>query len=625
MNLNLLFGLNTPSAGNNSAGANNTFQASGPPADMTAFKAGQTIQGEVVALKNNEVILQLEDGGQIRANLTKDIQISVGQMMTFEVKSNNGFRLSLSPLFENMGHDPNVLKALNAAGLPNSARNLEMVSLLMRQGLPVDKGSLIDFSRQMNANAGTNPVTLAQMNRLELLTSPENVRQFEAYKNYEHQISSAVRDITDGLIKDIGQMVSGGDKDGAVFLFKQVLSIFGSDTQISDAVPKGNEGVQQMPGQVSAANTAGTTGTANVPMITGDDIVRIIGEQAKTEITAQGSAALGQDAALNPDGLAQNRVVSAAVLESANVLTAANPIIGQNAAVVPVDTASVGSTQPLATASDNAFLTLAELTSEHREQIVHLLREAGFSNALTDAVNTGDLNKSTLLGMIHQEISEGHINNDKLVELLNNKEFQAVIKNDINNQWLLKPEELVKEKQVEEHFSKVLEQTSKLIETLNQAGRAETPVALAANSLSSNINFVNQLNQMFTYIQIPLKMNSENTHSELFVYTNKKNLAKRDGNVSALLHLDMDNLGPLDIYIAMQNNHVSTKFYLSNDDVIDLVSKNIHILNDRLVTRGYQLNCDFITRAEDKKPFDEILEANKNVPIMANYSFDARA
>ena len=49
---------------------------------------------------------------------------------------------------------------------------------------------------------------------------------------------------------------------------------------------------------------------------------------------------------------------------------------------------------------------------------------------------------------------------------------------------------------------------------------------------------------------------------ELYVYTNKKNLADNDGNVSAFLHLDMDHLGPVDVYVAMQQQKVIMPYLL---------------------------------------------------------------
>ena len=622
MNLNFLFGYqNNTSATNSNSVSGNVFQATGPPADMNSFKAGQTIQGEVVATRNNEVILQLEDGGQINAKLTKDIPINIGQTMTFEVKSNNGFRLSLSPLFENMGHDPNALKALNAAGLPDNARNLQMVSLMMRQGLPVDKNSLLNFSRQMNLNPTANPATLAQMNRLDIPTSPENIRQFEAYKNYEHQISSSVREITDGLIKDIGQMVSRGDNDSAASLFKQVLNIFNQDNQANNLNPNvlGN--------QTNVMNPQ-----ANIQMITGDDILRLIGEQARTEtqITTPVTTQLAdfslpntnpnQESIMQTDTLTQNQLP---------VQNQPNPAL--NLALDVPNNESANTTQvtlsPQLQITENTFMSLLELSPENRQQLATLLGEAGFSNELTNLVNNPNLNQNTLIAMLNHELTQnpGLFDNTKLAQLLGSRIFQAVIKNDINNQWLIRPEDVSRERYVEEHFNKIFEQTNKLLEALNSSGRGETQVAQSTANLSNNLSFVNQLNQMFTYIQLPLKMGGENTHAELFVYTNKKNLAQKDGNVSALLHLDMEHLGPMDVYIAMQNNNVSTKFYLASEQVIDLIAQHIHILNDRLTERGYATKSEFVNREPDKRPIDEIMEATKNIPILATYSFDARA
>ena len=71
---------------------------------------------------------------------------------------------------------------------------------------------------------------------------------------------------------------------------------------------------------------------------------------------------------------------------------------------------------------------------------------------------------------------------------------------------------------------------------------------------------------------------------ELFVYTNKKNLARKDGQVSALLHLDMEHLGPLDVYVALKDTKVSTKFYVQNDAILDYLEANMDVLTERLQT-----------------------------------------
>ena len=105
---------------------------------------------------------------------------------------------------------------------------------------------------------------------------------------------------------------------------------------------------------------------------------------------------------------------------------------------------------------------------------------------------------------------------------------------------------------------------------------------------------------MAQYVQLPLKMNGSEATGDLYVYTDKKSLARNDGNVSALLHLDMKNLGPMDVYASITpGNNVYTKFYLADDSIIDLINDNIHILNERLDGRGYSVKCDTVKSGSD--------------------------
>ena len=124
-------------------------------------------------------------------------------------------------------------------------------------------------------------------------------------------------------------------------------------------------------------------------------------------------------------------------------------------------------------------------------------------------------------------------------------------------------------------------------------------------------------------------MAGNEAHGDLYVYTNKKSLAKKDGNVSALLHLDMENLGPLDVYVTMQKNlnKVSTNFTVKDEAALNLIAGHIHILNERLEKRGYSMKADFQVRKEDAPTnvMQEILDQNKNISVLSKTSFDMRA
>jgi hypothetical protein len=138
---------------------------------------------------------------------------------------------------------------------------------------------------------------------------------------------------------------------------------------------------------------------------------------------------------------------------------------------------------------------------------------------------------------------------------------------------------------------------------------------------------MNQLNHMMNYVQVPLKLSDSNAHGDLYVYTNKKNLARNDGTLTAFLHLDMDNLGSLDVSIAMQTdkNRVTTKFYL-DEDSLALVEEHKDELIERLSKKGYQCSAIMLEKDEDKTVMDHLEEQVSGQNAMIGYrTFDTRA
>ena len=178
---------------------------------------------------------------------------------------------------------------------------------------------------------------------------------------------------------------------------------------------------------------------------------------------------------------------------------------------------------------------------------------------------------------------------------------------------------------MERLYERMNTQLRQLSRALSEAGAEGTPLAKTVSNLSGNLEFMHQLNQMFTYIQLPLKMQNQNANGELFVYTNKKSLAKKDGAVSALLHLDMENLGSVDVHVTLREEKVSTKFYLKDDAALDLVEAHIDMLNERLQKRGYLFQAEFLQSPDEKNVVTEILSKDSGVKVLSGRSFDARA
>jgi hypothetical protein len=139
---------------------------------------------------------------------------------------------------------------------------------------------------------------------------------------------------------------------------------------------------------------------------------------------------------------------------------------------------------------------------------------------------------------------------------------------------------------------------------------------------------MNQLNQMYAYVQLPLKMSGNDAHGDLYVYSNKKHMASDDGSVSALLHLDMNNLGPLDVYVRMTDMKVSTNFYMADESCIDLIMEHIDELTARLNKRGYQMSYQVLPSEDlksENRAVDALLQADDKMTTISSTSFDARA
>lgn len=195
------------------------------------------------------------------------------------------------------------------------------------------------------------------------------------------------------------------------------------------------------------------------------------------------------------------------------------------------------------------------------------------------------------------------------------------------DRWSIKPEDVESPEKVEELYQKLGKQLKGLSNLLEENGQRGSSAYQNVTNLSQNVDFLQQINQTYAYIQLPLHLRQgEHKTGELFVYTNKKNLARKDGQVSALLHLDMEHLGPLDVYVTLKDTKVSTKFYVQNDAILDYLEANMDVLTERLQKRGYDCKCETTLRTElqqTAQAMTPLLKTEGSVPV-AQYAFDVR-
>lgn len=565
--------------------------------EVRALKPGQTIQGTVVGRNGNSVQIELAQDFSINAKLDKSVSLALGQMLSFEVKANAGSFMSLAPLYTNTANTATILRALSAASLPETAGNIEMVARMMEEGMPIDKESILNMSRQIMDFPGQDPASIIQMAKLELPVTAENIQQFEQYMNMNHQILGSAHTVAEELPQVFRELVQEGQGDKALAFYEAVLSAFTEEG--------GEEGAV-----VSLRSGAGP----------------VLEEAVQTSQTAQ-EMETQADSQTEAAGNAQN---------VQNMQNAEAETAGKTAQMpLPEQAVSEEQASSVKTGAENAQNSQAQapvLTEKQWEGLANELRRLGVAEETAEQIKDGSMPPKEVLNLVKNLLPKamrGEIPERDIQRLLGGREFQALLKEEIGRQWTIAPREVADKKQVEQLYERIREQTARLTQALETAGKADASAGRSVQNLQNNVDFMNQMNHLYAYVQLPLKMLGNEAHGDLYVYTNKKNLAAKDGQVSALLHLDMEHLGPLDVYVTMKDKQVSTNFTVADDDVLSLIEAHIDTLNQRLTGRGYSVKTQMSVK-EAKEEAEEsimqtILHQQKNISVLSRTSFDMRA
>ena len=481
---------------------------------IRALQAGQTIQGEVVSVKGDEVQLAIMKDVLIDARLAQSMNLTPGVTMPFQVKANTSQGLSLIPLFTNIAADPNALKALEMAQVPVNDRTIEMVQNMMKNGMSIDKQSIQEMYRDVAAFKDAGVRDIVNLHQLKMPVSGENLAQLSMYQNNQHYLKDAFSEMGNAIGGQIESLVAEGKVETALSLVKDIQQLFQSSELMNEA--------------------------AN---ITGDK-----------------------------ETLLQKP---------------ATPVV---------------LTEEMLLKENDASATEEELTDTIQKT------EPG---SVQNQPDWEDLVKS-----LFKDKASGNIS----------AMFEKIWDKQISKQWLLEPEMVQEKEKVKDFYEKLGRQINELEQIFKGNNMEKSPAAKVIQNTASNLDFMNQLNQMHAYIQIPLKMTNQNAHGELYVFANRKNLSKQDGKVTALLHLDMENLGKMDVYVALENQKVSTNFYLEKEEYLDFLNAHMDMLTDRLNKRGYTCDIKTTLRSADSDPIITTIEKQQGQPMLLSMqAFDVRA
>ena len=619
---------------------------------MQELEPGSTFEGTVNSVKNGKVVLALGNGQTITARLDGKVSIQPGESMFFQVRSNDGTTIALRPYVQAGNiNNPILLNALTAAGVPATERNITMVDSMMKEQMSISRQSILDMGRVVGSNPNVNVNTAVLMTKIGLPVSAEMASQFENYMVDQH----AIVDEMDLAMNQLGRLLGDADlgEEQSFELYGKVLDILNGDgetpAQTTDGLQQNDTGTMVNAGEnieMEAAVQQSKDGAVaegvqkQVQQQNTKDLISMgaAGQEQSAGVAENTENIVGEQTAGNAAQSMQTGIDAADVLKNTQADTAADfkNVQGQTDTLEQIlDQNGLDHLKrllqniPTLTGNTDLFEVQEEedvfvdtMSGDDAGKKAFELAQAEPEVTLKQSMTAEDF-LNTLRDALKQNQEYGFAG---MTKLFGSKEFAAILKNCAEKQWLLEPEQLREASKVSDLYERLDHQMKQMENVMKAAGVTQNSFVQTAADIRSNVEFMNQINQVYTYVQLPLKLSGQNASGDLYVYTNKKNLNDPEAELTAFLHLDLDNLGSTDVSIRMKDKNVKTNFYIADDASYDLIEKHLPVLEKRLAQKGYR--CSITMSKEEKKV--EFVEdfLQRDMPqagTLHRYSFDVRA
>jgi len=546
---------------------------------LNEMSKGMIFEGTVSSVRGNQVKLALSNGQQILARLAGKFSFEQGQSVFFQVKNNDGGTIEIKPYtVDGEGANLTLMDALKAAGLSVDGINLSMVNKMMEEHMPIDKTSLNQMYQLVQDNKDINVTTLVELKRLGIEINQVNAAQFENYANDKQAITIAM----DSLIDELPNALSAED-----------LSMYKLVTQARDILNIVTEG---LPEEAFISSEASDMSQYEAIMRDNKSAPVVKKHFNIAELFESLNSVSGESQDIHTTQKINNAPAIDTILLQENE-TKSNTI---------------------------GFLLSDKQIEELNEQVRMLLPDLQENNI---SLYSEDSSVVGILNDIKSMLENTPANADTLRHLFSGEAFKLMLKEALEQQWMIKPGDLEKNpKKLDGLYDKIEKQITNMEIILKTSGVVNPKAEALADNIRGNIEFMNQINEAYTYVQVPLKMNEKNASGQLYVYTNKKSMSNPDKELSAFLHLDLEHLGGTDVSIKMLHRKVTTNFYLDSDESYALVKQFLPVLEKRLQDKGY--NCELNVNSGLKQMNFVAGFLKKDLPPTGQvhrYSFDIRA
>lgn len=456
-----------------------------------------------------------------------------------------------------------------------------------------------------------------------------------------------IADLPQQVQEDILKMLSETPmtEDALKQLREGTLSLQDALTMIRDAAMSGtlsspnSDNIAALTEQLNQINQALEPAAENPPILTEDFVKNIItmNQAEETEIEEPSPETIEEvpeEAVAKPE----SRFAFAGKFLHSISENAKNTLSGtldalRNAAAPQTtsQTAPNTSLSVLADAYQNYAreqdLLSSYLSANERNELVNELQNLPISRTMLMNIASGEASTKDVLTAIYNAVSLS--DSEQIKKLFASSSFEKLFGRELQSSWTLTPEQVAKGN-ISEFYSKIhsqMRQFQSLIQT-TLSGSDSQELNNSAHDIEKNIFFMKTLNETFSYFQLPLKLPSQNAHSDLYVYSQKERLRQNPEKASVLLHLDMEHLGTIDIRLDRNRSDISAQFSLNDKESVNLFRVNEHVLKDALSRQGFNCLMNIQEKEQPSPTVDDFINTKVNTHAtteMKRFSFDIRA
>ena len=552
--------------------------------------------------------IQQTDGGSTAARVTESAQNVLKAPDMAENQAAAG------------GVNAAVQKALEEAGLPRNERNSGIVRQMLENQMSIDKDSLSRVIQQANMFREADISTLLLMNKNNMPVTHFTAAQLQAYINNEQNLSEQIGNVINSLMEYLAEDAASGTPAvniGVLELLTGTGEVAAETTANAAEVTAAQVAAENIEalagGEANVMNVlmTGQGGSEAVIAAAGQGAAATVEEEAvlnqlQTESVTNVINELGTDA----EGSGANWMNGFGTDEGGLTSDAFNEYNMENG--TSGLTANSGSEN---TAQEQG-VPLSTLLSESEINELNSLQSRLFGN--NAGIDT-ETSSTQVLKNIYENIN--NLSEAELKELFMSEPYRKLVGKALGEKFTLNAEDIDSADSINDYYKETFKALSKLQEMVGK----DSAMADKLSKPMDNMKFMDTLNNVFPYIQLPLKLNEGNTHGELYVFKKGRNNADPGDSKSVLLHLDMDSLGPTDVHMELKSGFLKLRFYCESELSKTILSDHFGELETALTGKNFQVTSEFNVRTMETQHMVEALSGESGSMPEFKYNFDIRA